>query len=235
MTRTKTFVVIVMLLISHKAFAASIIVFDGVRHVTANTTGETRFGVGDWSSSYSVTTGGNIQGFASQTSTLSSSFLGGQGFSEVRLLSGPTGPDNHATSDLRGLFKIEENYLAQLNIELFEGIGSNGTNTHVVLQQIGPFNPIPIWDLSGTPGMTATFGNEVVLAPGTYMFLIQAFATMAPSAQGSASFNGGLSLAPTTLLPDPPITPVPEPASLTLVALGLFGVGARKWRSNRHS
>jgi hypothetical protein len=233
MIRLKTLLVIVVLSISHNAFADSIIVFDGNRAVVANALGKTMFAVGDWSDSFLTTSGAdrNIQGFASQTSTLSSAFLGGEGFAETRLLSGPTGPDNFAQSRLQASFTITENYLGQLNIDLFESAGSAGNSTSVRLRQLGPFGN-EIWDLSGTTGMS-TLAREVVLGPGTYMFFTQAFATMAPSALGAASFNGGLSLSPTTRLPDP-ITPVPEPASLTLVALGLFSAGARKWRSNQH-
>jgi hypothetical protein len=229
MTGTRTLFVIVGLLISNTAFADPIIVFNGTRRLITNVTGETYHGVGDWTASRTSTfASGTKRAFASQTSTLSSSFLGGEGFSELLLLSGPSTPGGLALSDLITRFTIQENYLTELDIDLFQSAEDSFSRVFLGLVVPGFVGPIPIWEFSGTPGATTTIHHELVLPPGSYQF---STFVAAGTDNASASFNGGLSLAPTARIPDP-ILPVPEPASLTLFGLGLFGVATRKSRSD---
>lgn len=199
-----------VLVVPHSANAATVIFFEENRQIAVNGVVQSNGDAGFWSSSLTQSNAA-----ASQTSTISTDFIGGFGFAQ-RL----DQPSASASSFLATNFTIDEAYIAYLNVELFEsGMGF----TRVFLQsRTSPFELI--WNDFGETGST-TIMRDTLLAPGTYQFSLDARHGYPFSA--SASFDGGFTLTPVSA------APVPEPASMTLFGLGMLGVAARKLRGRQ--
>jgi hypothetical protein len=204
-------------MMSEVAFAGPIILFDSSRSVVANAVSHTFNGQGEWFDSMSMPVGGfDTHVSAWQRSSLSASFMGGTGNSDIQHLPGGT-LNTFSASTLSTAFMTDADYLARLNVE-FDNLGG-GAQTRVGL--FDQTNNTMIWEAFGTPEMSTLITREALLPPGTYRFFMDTFTTLADGSDYTfASFDGGLSLSSPT--------PVPEPASLILFGLGLAGLGARR-------
>jgi hypothetical protein len=198
---------LVTLVSPYTANAATIVFFDENRSINASGVVQSSGDAGFWSASVSQN-----GATASQSTTISSSFVGGTGFAQR-----PDVDTAFASSFFGTSFTIDAPYMAHLDVDLFEsGLGF----TRVFLQnRTSPYELI--WNDFGDPGLT-TIMRDTLLGPGTYEFFLDA--SHGYPFSSTASFDGGFTLEPISG------TEVPEPASMTLFGLGLCGVAARKLR-----
>ena len=154
--------------------------------------------------------------------SLAQLYMGGSGFSTV---TDTVGQNPGAQSYFHVRFVLDELYSANIAATLFaagfEGDSDlylfNSNTGEMVYQQRASYLPI------------AAFNG--VLTPALYIFEMSAYTKLGTGEHypysATASFNGGLALAPLSA------TPVPEPASMTMLGLGLAAAGAKRWRARR--
>ena len=205
------------LAIASPALAGPIIFFSQDRYVSAGGSTTATTSTGSF-----VATESSVEWFgqslASQTTVIGSPFIGGAGLAEANITF--FGFDTYSV--LRSTFILDESYTANLAVTLV-ATGQNGF-ADVALLNLDTFSQYTLTAFNST--QIATFSGT--LTPGRYFF--QLMATVADLNEGgteqfsgTASFNGGLTLTPLDA------ASVPEPASMTLVGLGLAAV----WRCRR--
>lgn len=220
MKRTPMLVAFAMsLIMAHAASAGTIVLFDGVRQTDAGIIHHQVHHTGLWSDSITWTDPNYGRATASQFTNISAGFFGGSGFSEIQDVPGSELWTSSGAA-YGAFFEIDEPYLAQLNVELFETTGSALTRTTLYYR---PDITTVVWDVFGTPGTTLV-SREGVLVPGRYHFTLDARTNGSLSDHAAASFSGGLMLTPIGG------AEVPEPATMTLFGLGL---AATVWRRRK--
>ncbi len=206
---TKVLVVIAAsLFVARAANAETIILFNENRRISVFPfETDQNFEQGQWSDSLSFT--GNFGfGRASQNTNISTRFIGGVGDTLVHQpIEG-----FFTETELSVSFQLFEPYAARVDLELF------ATNAQALVT-LDNANPGLLY------GRFVNFDrvflrDRFTLRPGVYDFLISTRGSLATGDVSGAWFDGGLTLAP--------LSEVPEPATITLFGLGLFGVGVRK-------
>ena len=214
MKHTVTLVLLVAALTTAESASAGPIVFS--RHTVSSSRmafNITRLSSGPWSRSLD---GVND---AAQDTVISSGFIGGSGFAE-----GIVGAGGSTLAELRTSFVLDLISHGSLDVRLFQA-GEGGFTRATLSNRDGTMRLNAFSD-GGlfSDGGAAELMAELTLPRGTYDFFLIANSAVIPgfADYGFASFNGGLTITPMEV--------VPEPATFTLFGIGLAAAAIRRRR-----